>query len=271
MRLPTILPIRPAILHRAPRRAAALGMLAALVAAVALPATALARPATSAAIRCGDVQCVIAFGDTQITNRLDALGTLNTKAISEHSAGRISDSIFASISGDVSNDQQGLTQLKGKLDAETDITAARQDVKNIYVHFRVYAVVLPRDYREIWYGVMSFVDHKLRDLQPKLENAIAHAPASEQAQLNQLYSDYKGQLQEAESQLDAAQGQFATLTVNTFNNDLSVYQTALSDAKTDEQTAHRDLHQASSDLRQMAGILKGGTGAQPAVTAASGS
>lgn len=254
------------IFHSTPRRAAALGALAVLAAAVALPATVLAAPATPAATHCSDVQCVITFGNTAITNRLSALGTLNNKATSQHNAGHISDAIFGSISGDVSSDTQGLTQLKAKLDAETDITAARQDVKNIYYQFRVYAVVLPRDYREISYGVMSFVDHKLRDLQPKIENAIAHAPASEQAQLNQLYSDFKAQLQEAESQLDAAQGQFATLTVNNFNNDQSVYKTALADTKTDEQTAHRDLHQAASDLHQIVTIIKSGTNAQPAAT-----
>lgn len=256
------------------RRAAALGMLATLGAAVALPAAALAAPSmptTAAASKCSDVHCVIAFGDTQITNRLNALSTLNTKATNQHNAGHISDALFGSISGDVSSDTQGLTQLKAKLDAETDMTAARQDVKSIYYQFRVYAVVLPRDYREIWYGVMSFVDQKLRALQPKIEAAIAHAPASEKPQLEQLYSDYKAQLQEAESQLDAAQGQFATLTVNNFNNDLSVYTTALADTKTDEQTAHRDLHQAASDLHQMTGILKGGTGSQPASTATASS
>lgn len=255
------------LLQSAPRRVAALGMLAALVAAVALPATALAAPGTSTTTRCSDVQCVISFGDTAISNRLTVLNTLNSKATSEHNAGHLSDALFGSISGDVSSDTQGLTQLKAKLDAETDITAARQDVRNVYYQFRVYAVVLPRDYRQIWYGVMSFVDRKLRGIQPKIEDAISHAPSSEQAQLNQLYSDYKAQLQEAESQLDAAQGQFATLTVNNFNTALSVYATALSDTKTDEQTAHRDLQQAASDLHQMVGVLKGGTGAQPAATA----
>lgn len=261
-----------AIVRRVPRRIAALGMLAALAALAAVPAMALAAPATTAATtRCSDVQCVIAFGNTQITNRLNALTTLNTKATNQHNAGHISDALFNSVTGDVSSDTQGLTQLKSKLDAETDITAARQDVKNIYSQFRVYAVVLPRDYREIWYGVMSFVDQKLRALQPKIEKAIDHAPANEQAQLKQLYGDYKAQLQEAEAQLDAAQGQFATLTVSNFNTARTVYETALSDARTDEQTAHRDLHQAASDLHEMREILKGGTGAQPNPTATASS
>lgn len=257
--------------QRMPRRVAACGMLAAIAASVVLPTAVLAAPATPAATRCTTVQCVISFGDTQITNRLNALSTLNTKATKEHTAGHISDAIFNSVAGDVNNDTQGLTQLKAKLDAETDITAARQDVRNMYWQFRVYAVVLPRDYREIWYGVMSFVDQKFRALQPKIENAINHAPASERAQLDQLYSDYKAQLQEAESQLDAAQGQFAALTVSNYNNARTVYDTALADTRTDEQTAHRDVHQAASDLREMVEILKGGTGAQPNPTATASS
>ena len=91
------------LLQSAPRRVAALGMLAALVAAVALPATALAAPGTSTTTRCSDVQCVISFGDTAISNRLTVLNTLNSKATSEHNAGHLSDALFGSISGDVSS------------------------------------------------------------------------------------------------------------------------------------------------------------------------
>lgn len=253
------------ILQRTPRRLAAFGMLAALAGAVALPATTLAAPNNSASnSSCTTVQCVIAFGDTAITNRLNSLNTLNTKVTNQLNAKRITDSQASGLRNDATNNQNGLNQLKGKLDAETQISAARQDVRSIYTRFRIYLVVLPRDYNILWLDALQNVDGKLRALQPKIEQAIDHAPSSEQGQLKTLYNDFKAQLQEAESQIDAAQGQVATLTPANFDNDRPVYTTAWTDFRNDIKTAHADVRSAASDLHQITRMLK--NNARPAST-----
>lgn len=253
------------IFQRTPRRLAAFGMLAALAGAVALPATTLAAANNAASnSSCTTVQCVIAFGDTAITNRLSSLNTLNTKITNQLNAKRITNTQANGLQHDVTNNRNGLSQLKTKLDAETQISAARQDVRSIYTHFRIYLVVLPRDYNILWLDALQNVDSKLRALQPKIEWAIDHAPSSEQAQLKSLYSDFKAQLQEAESQIDAAQGQVATLTPANFDNDRPVYTTAWTDFRNDIKTAHADIRSAASDLHQIARVLK--NNARPAST-----
>lgn len=246
------------------RRIAALGALAVLAGAAALPATALAAPShaantANAATSCATVQCVITFGDGEIARRLTSLNTFSGKVTSQLNAGHLTSAQAGTLQTDATDNENGLNALKTKLDAETSITAARQDVKNIYEQFRIYAVVLPRDYNTAWLDILQNIDGKLRAAQPKIEYAIDHAPASEQGQLNTLYSDYKAQLQEAESQMDAAQGQIATLTPANYDNDRSVYTTAWQDFRNDTKTAHADVHQAASDLHQIAQILKSGS------------
>lgn len=253
------------LIQRMPRRLAVAGVLAVLAVAAALPMTALAAPSGAASKpSCTTVQCVIAFGDTAITNRLNSLNTLNTKVTNQLNAGHLTSAQASKLQGDVTTNSSGLNQLKAKLDAETDISAARQDVKNIYLQFRIYAVVLPRDYNTAWLDMLQNVDGKLRAVQPKIEWAVDHAPASEQGQLNTLYSDFKAQLQEGESQIDAAQGQIATLTPANFDNAKSVYTTAWTDFRSDTKTAHADIHSAAADLHQIAQILK--SSASPAST-----
>jgi multidrug resistance efflux pump len=254
------------IFQHLPRRLAVVGTLAAVAAGLVVPATALAAPAKTC-----DLSCVIGVGDTQITNRLNALNTLSGKVTTHQNAGRLTSAQAASLQNDITTNESGLMALKAKLDAAPDVTTARQDVRSIYTDFRIYVVVLPRDYRIMWLDILSNVDAKLRSLQPKIEAAIDKAPASEQAQLNQLYSDYKAQLAEAEAQIDAAQGQIATLTVANFNNARTVFETAKLDMTTDLKTAHRDIHQAASDLHQMVTILRanssGGSSTSPTPTA----
>ena len=258
---------RTQMIQRTPRRLAAFAMLAVLAGAAALPATALAAPNnTSAATSCTTAQCVIAFGDEEIAKRLTALNTLSGKVTDQLNKGHLTSTQANAVQSDVTNNENGLNALKTKLDAETNITAARQDVKDIYERFRIFAVVLPRDYNTAWLDILQNIDGKLRAIQPKIEYAINHAPTSEQGQLNTLYSDFKAQLQEAESQIDAAQGQVATLTPANFDNDKSVYTTAWQDFRSDTKTAHSDIHQAASDLHQIAQILKGNGSASSSST-----
>jgi len=161
------------------------------------------------------------------------------------------------LQSDISTNQSGLAALKSKLDAETNPQAARQDVVNIFFQFRIFAVVLPRDYRRLYLDIAINVDIKLRSLGPRVQQAINNAPAGEQAQLNTLFNDYKTQLSTAESQFDLAQADFPALTPANFNYKRSTYQTTLSNLDAAEHTSHTALKQAGNDLHQIAQILKG--------------
>ena len=246
------------LLRSAPRHLLALGMAASLALGGAGAATALAAPATATLTKCArtDVKCVIAFGDQRIDERTAALTKLNDKANSQVAAGHITSSQAGAIQADVTSNQSGLGTLKNKLDAETDADAARQDVRNIYAQFRIYAVALPRDYHEIVLDIMTNAQAKLAGLEPKLQQAIASAPASEQQQLNSLYSDYTAKVSAASTQITNANGLVSYFTPDNFNNNQATYHTNWLNFRSDILAGRADLRQAASDLHQMAQILK---------------
>ena len=240
-------------LQRVPRRMATFGMLAALALTVLVPATALAAPRTTTPC---DLTCVKAFGDARVQERLTALNTFSGKVNTRLAAKHISTDQANVLLGDATTNTNGLTALKAKLDGETDTTAARHDVENIYVVYRIYAVVLPRDYHHLALDIMQTVDNALEAAKPKIETAIDAAPVSEKAQLNTLYSDYKAKLAEGESQIDAALGQIATLTPQTYDTARTTYTTAFTDYRNDEHVAHTNIVAAGSDLHKIVQILK---------------
>jgi hypothetical protein len=251
-----------------PRRLTLAGMGLLLALGLAVPATALAAPGAPATC---DLACVQAFGNQQIANRLTSLGTLASKVTTAFNAGHITSAQNTFLQNDVTNNVNGLNSLKTTLDSATDEAAARADVKLIYLQFRIYAVVLPRDFRLLHIDIEGWVDGKLRALQPTIEALIAQAPANEKPQLESLYSDYKAQLGEAEAQMDAAQGQYGVLTPQNFNNDPTAYKNAFDAYVSDEEAAQNALHHAGSDLHQMVQIVKsntssGSSGATPTAT-----
>jgi hypothetical protein len=240
------------------RRTIFFGAALALLLTAALPALALAAPQDT---RCGtDIACVKKFGDDAIAKRQTSLDAATTRINGFVTKGALTSTQAGPLLDQITTNKNGLSGLKTKLDGETDITAARTDVKNIYLQFRIYAVFLPRTRHVVALDIMTNVDTKLKGLEPKIEDAIAKAPADKKDQLNTLYADFKAQLKEAEAQIDAAQGQLPVLTPNIYNTDRATYNKAFAALHADTKAAHDALKKARDDLRQIAMILKGSKG-----------
>jgi hypothetical protein len=248
------------------RRTVFFGATLALLLTAALPAVALAAPNDT---KCGtDIACVKKFGDDAIAKRQVSLDAATTRINGFVGKGALTSAQAGPLLEQITSNKNGLATLKTKLDGEADITAARTEVKNIYLQFRIYAVFLPRTRHVVALDIMTNVDGKLTAAEPKVEDAIAKAPASEQPQLNTLYSDFKAQLKEAEAQIDAAQGQLPVLTPNTYNTDRATYDKAFATLHTDTKAAHDAMLKARNDLHQIAIILKGNAGTPvPSITA----
>src|SRR5215472_14104299 len=167
------------------------------LALVLLPATALA--ATTPTCTAKDVQCVIQFGDQQISARITALNKLSGIVTDDHNKKTIDDAHADSIQADITTNINGLNALKTTLDAETDAKNARQDVAKIYTQFRIYAVVLPRDYRRVHLAIEITVDNKLNGLKASVEKLVDNAPADKKDEVTDLFTDFKNQLADAEA------------------------------------------------------------------------
>src|SRR5216110_1843531 len=219
-----------------------------------MPATALA-----AAPKCAvtDLKCVIQFGDQQIASRITALNKLSATITDDLNKKPIDDDHANALQADVKTNIDGLNALKATLDADTDGRTARQDVEKIYTQFRIYAVVLPRDYKRLHLAIEITVDNKLSAMKASTEKAIDNAPADKKDELNQLFTDYKNQLADAESNIDLAQKTWPLLTPASYNTDRPTYTTNLKNLTKYVQTAHTDLHKAAADLHKISQILKG--------------
>jgi hypothetical protein len=247
---------------------AALGLTLAVAALMPVGTSLAAARAT-----CTQVSCVIAFGDAAITARNSALNTLQTKVTNQLTAQHITQDQANVVDGDVSTNLSGLAALKSKLDAETQMAPARMDVHNIYYQFRIFAVVLPRDYHHLWLDVLVQVDGKMRAAEPKIQdaiNAIQGLPDKDgdKEKLNAAFADFKNQLPAAEGQIDGAQGLLPTLTPSSFDTTPATYKTNFTDYVNDIHTAHGDLRTAAKDLHTIAQALKDLVGDQGAANPA---
>src|SRR5579859_911102 len=233
--------------------ALALALVGALGLVGAASAASVAPAASSA--KCTTVACVQQFGDQQISARLEALEKLKDTA-QNHKG--ITDAQRSVIINDANTNENGLNTLKKQLDGETDIKAALADVKNIYVQFRTYAVVLPRDYGEIWMFHQQNVVARMQDANQKISDLIQKAKdaGKDVTQLQALQQDYEAKLTDATNHLNDAQSLIPSLVPANYPGTDQTLKTYRADLK----TSHDDIKGAASDLHQMVQILKADLG-----------
>src|SRR5581483_11415418 len=151
----------------------------------------------------------------------------------------LTDAQRSTIINDANSNESGLKDLKTKLDGETDLKAAVADVKSIYTQFRIFAVVLPRDYGEIYLFHEQNVITRMTDAEPTIADLIQkdQDAGHDVSKLNSLYQDYKNKLADATSNTNKAQGLIPSLTPANYPG-------------TDQtlKTYHADLKAARVDL-----------------------
>jgi hypothetical protein len=235
------------------------GTIAALALGIAIvPLTANAAPAQeSQASACdGALTCLISWGDARIAERLTALSTLSGKIndrLSDHS---ITSDQASALQADVTTNTSNLTALKAKIDADTDPKQVLADDKSIFVTYRIFAAVLPHDYRLLWFDIMQNLDSKMRGSIPTIQSAINSAKSSIQGQLNTLFTDYKSQLAAAEAQFDAINTDLPQITPANFDSNPAGFGATLANIRGDENVAGKDLRLAAKDLHQMVLLAK---------------
>lgn len=251
--------------HRLARYAGTLSLGLVMAATLLAPGAALAAPRQPAPRNetCATTACVIAFGDHAIQLRLNSLATLSTKITNQQNLGHITSAQAGTLQSDVSTNQSGLNALKAKLDAETVIANARQDVRAIYAQFRIYIVVLPRDYNEVWLDILQNVQAKILAAEPQVQNAINSAAGltdkdndGDIAEANAKFTDLQNQVTNAGNQLSAATSLEGSLTAANFDASPTAYKTNWDSFRDDIHVSHQDVQAAAADLHKIAAILK---------------
>jgi hypothetical protein len=221
---------------------------ASFAAAATAPAAGTGTPTT----KCGsNLACVQNVGYGEIARRIAALNVLIAR-VSAHT--HLTSAQQSAITEDAQTNISGLNTLNSKLKGETDVTAARTDVQDIFTNFRIFAVVLPRDYGEIYLDHMQNVHDAVTAKEPEIQSVLQQAQSQgiditkEQGQL----TDLETQVTNAGTQLSNAQGLIPSLTpANYPGTDQTIAQ-----YHTDLKTAHTDLKAAAVDLTSIIAELK---------------
>ncbi len=201
-------------------------------------------------------------GDAEITRRITALNTLLTKL---GAMKRLTDSQKATFTSGVQGEITTLTNLKAKIDADTDIATLRTDVQSIVQSYRVFALYLPQ------INIMANADKALaivdemNQISTKLQTRIdaAKGAGHDTTALVTLMTDRAAKLTDASTQANNAINTVVPLTPAGYPGN----RPTLLSARTMLQTVHTDLTTAEKDATQIRQTLKGwGTTVKPTPT-----
>ena len=221
--------------------------------------------ATLKAGTCGtDVTCVKTAGDVEINRRVTDLNLFITRT---NANTYITAAEKTALVGDAQTNITNIQALKTTLDGETDTTKARADFKNIYAGFRIYVIVLPRDYARKWQDHLSIIQAKESGGIPTIQQAIANAPAgSDLTLINKQFADYQSVVADAATQLLNTQTGLNGLTPAAYNANPSATDDVRHSAMDDLHKADKDVKEAALDLRLITAELGGDKVANPAPT-----
>jgi|SRR5581483_11456825 len=181
-------------------------------------------------------------GDNEIDRRITALNTLISRigAFKKLSADQ-----KASFTTQIQTEISNLTTLKAKIDADTDTTSLRTDVKAIVIEYRVFAFYIPQLRILESADRMLTVADDLTTLSTKLQQRIADASAAgkDVTSLTPTLTDMQAKIADAKTQAQNAITAVAALTPAGYPTNRSVLQSAQKTL----QSGKQDLMAATAD------------------------
>lgn len=136
---------------------------------------------------------VISRSNTLISSRITSLNSLLTRIQNDN---RLTSDQKNSLITNVQSVIAGLTTLKTKIDADTDVQTAITDEKQIISSYHVYAVLEPKVSSLIIINNMQAVVTRLQTIVPQLQNLITtlQTQGKDVSQLTPLLTDISAQI-----------------------------------------------------------------------------
>lgn len=225
---------------------------------VSAATTTASSTAAKAARLSAQVAKAIANADKEISRRIDALNQLSTRI---GGIKKVSDAGKAAIVSTVSTEIADLTALKAKIDADTDATVLKTDVKSITGSYRIFALVIPQGHLLAAVDSVNATADSLATLGGKLSMRIASSSAAgkDVTALNASLTDLNAKIADARSQATAAWAEVASLKPD--NGDkatMTANTAALKDARAKIKAASEDLKAARKDAQSIVDGLRAG-------------
>lgn len=192
--------------------------------------------------------------NTAIIARTEALNNLSARIAALKN---VSDTVKTNITNQLQTNIIGLATLKGKIDADTDLTTAQNDEKSILGSFRIYALVIPQGYIAAAVDRVMTISQMMTAVGVKIQARITadQAAGKNVTALQASLTDYNTKIADAQVQATAAQNGIAGLVPDGGDKTkLEANTTALKAARGDIKTASADLKAARKDAGD---IIKG--------------
>jgi hypothetical protein len=208
--------------------------------------------------------------DQEIDRRVQSLNDLETRV---NDMQRITASFKQSLSSNVQTQVSDLTQLKAKIDADTDAATIKTDVQSVVQSYRIFVLVLPMTRiataadREV--TIITMMNQLGAKLQARI-SAAQSAGANTSVMMASL-TDLSNKLADASTQSQAAVSVTASLTPDNGDTTKMAQNTAaLKTGRTDVQAAQKDLVAARADIKTIvSGLAKVPAPAATATSSAS--
>lgn len=190
----------------------------------------------------------IAKADKEIDRRIAALNELQTRVDAMQ---RVTANFKQTLSTNIGNQITGLTQLKTKIDADTDAATLKTDIKTVTDSYRVYMLVLPQARiaasadREV--TLITMMNQLGGKLQARV--AAAQSAGADVSKLLAALTDMSTKLSDANTQSQASVSVSANLMPDNGDATKQAQNTAaLKTAKGDLDAAQKDLVAARKDV-----------------------
>jgi hypothetical protein len=240
-----------------------LGMLIAFGVAFPHPASArmlagmgMASTTVSASKSSTAVTKLITRADSEIDRRTTSLTTLASRVASINN---VSASQKSSIQATVNTEETNLSALKSKIDADSDLTTLKSDVKSITEDYRIYALILPQGHIAAASDRVLTMVSMFTSLGSKFDARITadQAAGKNVTAAQSALADMRAKAADAATQANAAITATANLTPDQGSTTLSASnKAALKGAEAHIKTATSDLKAARADVTTITKSLK---------------
>ncbi len=172
---------------------------------------------------------------------------------------QVTDSEKTTISASIQAQITALTSLKAKIDADTDITALRADVKSVVASYRIFFLVIPQG-RIIAAGDRALtISDDMITIGVKLQARISAAQTAgkDVTALNTALVDFNAKVADAKTQIAAATAKVVNLVPDQGDKTVAASnKAALMAARADIKAATTDLQAARKDSKTIVQGLK---------------
>ena len=179
-------------------------------------------------------------GDTQTTNRINALNKLLTRIQGMKNLTVAEKTAFSST---IQTSVTSMTNLQAKIQSDTSTTSLQADLKTIAPDYRIYMLIMPQ------ISILSAVDRvntlvaSLQTIQNKIQTRVSgNAGLSSNTTISSDLSDMTAKLSDASNQANAAESEVVNLQPDQGNQTtMQSNNAALKDAQSKMKTAAQEL------------------------------